>query len=57
VCPDPATAELECERLIARHLELREVASERGFTRVRLLPRTQERTEGPLYAVGHLLFE
>ena len=43
--------------LITRRLDLPEVARERGFTRLRLVPRTKTRTKGPLYSVGHVLFD
>ncbi|KIG13803.1 hypothetical protein DB30_07516 [Enhygromyxa salina] len=41
----------------SRHIVLPEVLSERGFTRLRILPRTRQRTQRPYYAISHLVFD
>lgn len=41
----------------ARRIELPQALFERGFTRLRILPRSRVVTKAPFYAVGHLLFD
>jgi arabinofuranosyltransferase len=40
-----------------RNIELPAELQERGFTRLRVLPLTRDRTEKPSWAIGHLLFD
>ena len=41
----------------ARKLALPEIVQDRGFTRYRILPRTQKRRQQPYFAIGHVLFD
>jgi arabinofuranosyltransferase len=43
--------------VVARHIEIPELVTERGFTRLRVLPKTKRQAKRPLFVVGHLLFD
>lgn len=47
----------DSEGLAARVVDLPEVLGQRGFTRLRILPRTKVHRGRPSYAIGHLLFD
>jgi hypothetical protein len=47
----------EVNGVVARRIELPEHLSERGFVRLRILPKTQRQAKRPLYVIGHLLFD
>jgi arabinofuranosyltransferase len=54
----PRQLEWNLDGISARRIELPQVLSERGFTRLRILPRTRNRGRNrPNFAVGHLLFD
>ncbi|PRP95029.1 hypothetical protein ENSA5_40270 [Enhygromyxa salina] len=55
--PVPRQLEWNLAGVSARRIALPEVLAERGFTRLRILPRTVTRGRKPAYAVGHLLFD
>ncbi|PRQ09432.1 hypothetical protein ENSA7_08380 [Enhygromyxa salina] len=55
--PVPRQLEWNQDGVSARHIELPEVLSERGFTRLRILPMTRQRKRQPYYAISHLLFD
>jgi arabinofuranosyltransferase len=43
--------------VVARRLDLPKVVEERGFTLVRILPRTKRRSKSPHWAIGQLIFD
>ena len=55
--PVPRARKNKVHGVIARRIELPEVLYERGFNRLRIVPRTMRRHERPFYAIGHLLFD
>jgi arabinofuranosyltransferase len=55
--PVPRVYEREVNSVMARRIELPEELTERGFSRLRILPLTQRQPKVPYYAIGHLLFD
>lgn len=55
--PVPRAPKWDLDGLTIRTVELPEDLVARGFTRMRVLPRTTERTSKPIWALGHLRFD
>ena len=55
--PVPLQLAWDVDGLAARRVELPAVLAERGFTRMRVLPRTRSRPKEPFFGLGHLLFD
>lgn len=55
--PVPRVLEREVNTVMARRIELPEELTERGFLRLRILPKTKRQAKAPYYAIGHLLFD
>lgn len=49
--------EREVNNVMARRIELPEPLTERGFSRLRVVPLTKRQAKVPYYAIGHLLFD
>jgi arabinofuranosyltransferase len=43
--------------MVVRRIEAPEELTERGFWRLRIVPMTKQRSKGPYYAIGHVLFD
>jgi arabinofuranosyltransferase len=55
--PVPRVYEREVNNVVARRIELPEALTERGFSRLRVVPLTKRQAKTPYYAIGHLLFD
>jgi arabinofuranosyltransferase len=55
--PVPRAPKWKLSGMTVRTVELPSELQARGFTRLRLLPRTGERAKKPYYVLGHMLFD